>query len=150
MTQTLASLTRAGLSHAGKFLIVGMFFAGVLVLVENAAQAQGGVVNSTKNPQQIAILHWYKANRTAQFNVATGPAAFDGAHIWVINSNNVTKLRASDGASLGTFAVGDCPVGIAFDGANMWVTNCNPGTVTKLRARWQGTWDLLRPQRRGP
>ena len=89
-------------------------------------------MNSTKNPQQIAILHWYKANRTAQFNVATGPAAFDGAHIWVINSNNVTKLRASDGASLGTFAVGDCPVGIAFDGANIWVGNSLG--VTKLRA----------------
>src|SRR5207253_11447517 len=117
MTQTLASLTRAGLSHAGKFLLVGMFFAGVLVLVENAAQAQGGVVNSTKNPQQIAILHWYKANRTAQFHVGTGPAAFDGANIWVANqgSNSVTKLRASDGANLGTFAVGDSPSGIAFD-----------------------------------
>ena len=37
--------------------------------------------------------------------------AFDGANIWVTNcrSNNVTKLRASDGASLGTFPVGVQP-----------------------------------------
>ena len=34
--------------------------------------------------------------------------AFDGANIWVANagSNNVTKLRASDGANLGTFPAG--------------------------------------------
>jgi len=35
-------------------------------------------------------------------------AIFDGANIWVANnvSNNVTKLRASTGTVLGTFAVG--------------------------------------------
>ena len=34
--------------------------------------------------------------------------AFDGVNIWVANygSNNVSKLRASDGALLGTYAVG--------------------------------------------
>jgi len=34
--------------------------------------------------------------------------AFDGANIWVTNygSNSVTKLRASDGSTLGTFTVG--------------------------------------------
>jgi DNA-binding beta-propeller fold protein YncE len=58
--------------------------------------------------------------------------SFDGANIWVANefSNNVTKLRASDGATLGTFAVMR-PFGVAFDGANIWVTG---GNVTKLRA----------------
>jgi hypothetical protein len=51
------------------------------------------------------------------------------------NSNNVTKLRASDGANLGTFTVGISPFGVAFDGASIWVTNNTPsGTVTKLRA----------------
>ena len=60
--------------------------------------------------------------------------AFDGANIWVTNvgSNNVTKLRASDGTNLGTFPVGGNPPGVAFDGANIWVTNSNSGTVTKL------------------
>jgi hypothetical protein len=47
------------------------------------------------------------------------------------NSNNVTKLRASDGANLGTFTVGNAPWGMAFDGGNIWVSASN--TVTKLR-----------------
>ena len=44
----------------------------------------------------------------------------------------MTKLRASDGANLGTFAT----VGskIAFDGANMWITNPPSNNVAKLRA----------------
>jgi DNA-binding beta-propeller fold protein YncE len=68
--------------------------------------------------------------------VGTGPEgiAFDGANIWVTNwtSNNVTKLRASDGAILGTFAVGSSPTGIAFDGANIWVVNVGSNSVSKL------------------
>src|SRR5215467_12863536 len=39
--------------------------------------------------------------------------------------NTVTKLRASDGALLGTFAVGENPVGVAFDGTSVWVANSN-------------------------
>jgi DNA-binding beta-propeller fold protein YncE len=66
--------------------------------------------------------------------VGTSPTeiAFDGANIWVVNSgtNNVTKLRSSDGALLGAFIAGTAPVGIAFDGVNMWVSNNN--TVTKM------------------
>ncbi|MFZ1133786.1 MAG: hypothetical protein WAN69_02490 [Candidatus Korobacteraceae bacterium] len=65
--------------------------------------------------------------------------AFDGANIWVasesdIGSGIVTKLRASDGANLGTFPAPGDPIGIAFDGANIWVTNTSYGSVTKLRA----------------
>ena len=66
--------------------------------------------------------------------------AFDGANIWVANmasSNTVTKLRASDGANLGTFNVGLPNLfGVAFDGTNIWVGNSDggSGTVTKLRA----------------
>jgi DNA-binding beta-propeller fold protein YncE len=61
--------------------------------------------------------------------------ACGGANLWVVNSNNntVSKLRASDGTNLGTFAAGAFPQGVAFDGANIWVAN-NGGTVTKLRA----------------
>ena len=51
--------------------------------------------------------------------------AFDGAHIWVANfgDTSVTKLRASDGAFLGIFAVGGGPYGVAFDGTHIWVAN---------------------------
>ena len=47
----------------------------------------------------------------------------------------MTKLRASDGANLGTFAVGDCPTGVAFDGVNIWVANAGSSDVTRLRAK---------------
>ena len=73
--------------------------------------------------------------------------AFDGANIWVANydHNNVTKLRASDGAVQGTFAVGTSPVGVVFDGANIWVANSMSNNVTKLRASdaaVEGTYEV--------
>jgi DNA-binding beta-propeller fold protein YncE len=60
--------------------------------------------------------------------------AGEGANIWVANqgSNIVTKLRASDGAILGMFGVGNQPAGVAFDGANIWVANQGSNTVSKL------------------
>jgi serine/threonine protein kinase len=67
-----------------------------------------------------------------------GAASFvvtDGHSIWVAISNNtVTRLRASDGAVLGTFAVGKDPRGIALEGDNIWVTDFGDNTVRKLRA----------------
>src|SRR5438105_1906987 len=38
-----------------------------------------------------------------------------------VQSKDLTKLRASDGSVLGTFALGNFPSGLAFDGANIWV-----------------------------
>lgn len=67
----------------------------------------------------------------------------DGDNIWVTNASDdtVTKLRASDGVTLGTFPVGLYPLFLTFDGANIWVGNNSgdrPGasgdSVTKLRA----------------
>ncbi|HET7441213.1 MAG TPA: hypothetical protein VFJ47_07925, partial [Terriglobales bacterium] len=62
--------------------------------------------------------------------------AFDGANIWVVNQidNTVTKLRASDGACVGTctFAVGSSPFGVAFDGAHILVTIQGRNSVSKL------------------
>src|SRR5437762_1056318 len=68
-----------------------------------------------------------KPDLIQSFPVGHSPVylAFDGANIWVTNSddNTVTKLRASDGAPQGTFAVGDVPAFITFDGENIWVGN---------------------------
>ena len=90
------------------------------------------------NPLKVALLKWYQANLTTSFKVGDNPygLAFDGANMWVSNNgdNTVTKLRANDGASLGTFNVGGAPMGVAFDGANIWVVNSSPNTVSKLRA----------------
>jgi hypothetical protein len=95
-----------------------------------------GVTTSTQNPLQVAILHWYDANLTTQFTTGTAPngVAFDGSSIWVANngSNNVTKLRASDGAALGTFAAGTFPAGVVFDGTNIWVANNGSNNLTKM------------------
>jgi DNA-binding beta-propeller fold protein YncE len=44
----------------------------------------------------------------------------------------VTRLRASDGANLGTFSVGTGPAGVAFDGSSIWVANVGSDTVSKL------------------
>ena len=64
------------------------------------------MVNSTQNPKQIAILHWYAANTTTDFAVGMHSTlmAFDGTNIWVANygSNTVTKLQPNDGTVAGT------------------------------------------------
>lgn len=67
------------------------------------------------------------------FSVGQNPVAvaFDGTNIWVGNSQGVTKLRASDGAVLGTFTT-EAPYSLAFDGANIWVTNYGNATVSKM------------------
>ncbi len=49
-----------------------------------------------------------------------------------VGDNAVTKLRASDGANLGTFPVGRPANAVAFDGVNLWVTNGSANTVSKL------------------
>jgi YVTN family beta-propeller protein len=73
----------------------------------------------------------------ASYPAGFGPVALisDGSNIWVADQpgNNVTKLRISDGATLGTFAVGSRPISIAFDGANVWTANYGSNNVTKLR-----------------
>jgi hypothetical protein len=61
---------------------------------------------------------------------------FDGVHMWVVNlfGYSVTKLRASDGANLGTFTLPDAGRDIVFEGANVWVAHYGRPMVTKLRA----------------
>ena len=77
------------------------------------------------------------ASAIETYSVGTNPLTicFDGANVWVANygSNGVTKLRASDGANLGTYPAGS-PADICFDGTNVWVTDYFSNTVTKLRA----------------
>jgi hypothetical protein len=107
-----------------------------------SALAQGGVTNSTKNPQQIAILHWYDANLTTNLSgLQPNGVLFDGANLWVTSYRNASgtlvKLRASDGAVLGTFALSFHSVGVsrirmAYDGANIWLASSD--TVLKVRA----------------
>src|SRR5215470_2526185 len=119
--------------------IIRLAVSFCLVLISTSALAQSGVVDSTQNPNQLGLLHWYQANQTTSFTTSTTPIAFafDGANMWVVNfgANTVSKLRASDGVVLGTFSVpGIFPAGVAFDGINIWVANSDSNFVTKLRA----------------
>ena len=73
------------------------------------------------------------------FYSANPAMLFDGTSIWVTGgSNSVTKLLASSGAVVGTYAAGIFPEGIVFDDTNIWVTNnrgfATSGTVTNLLA----------------
>jgi hypothetical protein len=105
--------------------------------VTSAQIAPESLPNSTAF-KLLGSLRWDLLKPEATFAVGSDPfaVAFDGANIWVANTggNNVTKLRASDGANLGTFAVGSNPRAVAFDGANIWVANAGGNNVTKLRA----------------
>jgi hypothetical protein len=62
--------------------------------------------------------------------------AFDGANIWVTETdlNTVTKLRESDGAPLGTFAVGAEPDPSFSTGEYLGLRHSLDCTMTKLRA----------------
>ncbi len=98
---------------------------------QGAAGPAGGV---SLIQSKAALLEWYRQDFAVGF--LPSALAFDGVNIWVGNDgdNTVSKLRASDGALLGTFTVGSSPIGVAFDGANIWVTNSASANVSKLRA----------------
>jgi hypothetical protein len=66
------------------------------------------------------------------FVSSTYPTTNFGSVNVFITSNNVTKLRSSDGVNQGTFPTGSNSVGVAFDGANIWVPNNGSNTVSKF------------------
>src|SRR6267378_2947965 len=130
-----------------------VFAMGAFAYIMRAQQEQGampeaqatsvsGVTSSNKtfNPLQVALLHWYDANLVGEIslpNAATFGMAFDGSNMWIAGQGaGVFKVRASDAAILGQFAVENAAT-VAFDGANVWVAVDGLGprsTVVKLRA----------------
>ena len=117
-------------------VITTLVFCGACLSQQGQKSSQQPPAIATKPAPELQSL----ANafeRSAVFNVGEFPigVAFDGTNIWVANagSNNVKKLRASDGAVLETFTVGTLPLQVAFDGANIWVTNGRSDSVSKLR-----------------
>ena len=100
-----------------------------------------GVSTLTQNPLQIATMHWYEANLTANFGAAKGPhgLVFDGSSMWIVNKTaaTITKRQASDGNNLGAFTLQGTPDSAAFDGAHIWVTDSSNGgkRLFKIRAR---------------
>src|SRR3990167_7652535 len=126
--------------------------------LDNVTQGGNPELQGTKGIQESvdsrfeALERWYESTHhsSSTFMVGFYPygVAFDGANICVTNSGSVsvTKLRASDGMVIGTYAVGFAPRGVAFDGAvlgtynvglnprgvvfdgaNIWVVNYDSG-----------------------
>ena len=96
------------------------------------------IAEAAPKSKRIALRKWYAASTEASFTTGLGAEGmlFDGDHVWVANryTDSVTKIRASDGAPLGDFAVGSEPRALAFDGQHVWVGNYAGQTLTKLRA----------------
>ena len=63
-----------------------------------------------------------------------GVTTFDGANVWVVNKlqNTLAKIRASDGALLGTFATPTNVSAMAFDGTSIWTANRDDGTLSRI------------------
>src|SRR5208282_2484236 len=77
-----------------KLAIVALVLCSALGLL-----AENGVVSSSNNPLQVALLHWYPANQAQTAFQAGGypiATAFDGQSIWVANagsdSNNINEI----------------------------------------------------------
>lgn len=102
----------------------------------NASALSSDAFPNDRNLSLLGSLRWDLLGQRVSVGSFPSAVAFDGANIWVANggSDNVIKLRASDGTNLGGFAVSDEPSGIAFDGTNIWVANAGSNNVTKLRA----------------
>lgn len=150
-----ATLTGNGTTALPLGVANGQVVKGLNGLTDNVALAAGSNITITPsgntltiasnqlshpfiNPLRVATLQWYEANQTnVTYSVPSARhLTFDGVNMWVTNysSDTITKLRASDGASLGTYSVGgNNPNASVFDGENIWVT-CNNLIVTKLRA----------------
>src|SRR5512139_2211454 len=99
-TRTGSQIWRCTFDRGGNFQNDWVQVEGTALCITGASVVGG-------NLERLALLRWYGAIQTGyQFKVGTSPMgiAFDGANIWVANSgsNNVTKLRASDGAHLGS------------------------------------------------
>jgi DNA-binding beta-propeller fold protein YncE len=111
--------------------LVFAFFSFVGAQKRSVVRTVPGVDNLTQNPLQIATLHWYDANRTANFGTAKGPRgiAFDGCSMWIVNktAGTITKRQASDGTNLGAFTLLGTPESAAFDGSHIWVTDSSSG-----------------------
>src|SRR4051812_23699446 len=98
-----------------------------------------GVADDGRNPQQLAQLHYFEANKTfGNITVGTQPkdTVFDGYRVWVANagSNTVQAIDVKTGVAGAPIAVGVSPIGMAFDGTNVWVSNFGAvgGSLSKI------------------
>ena len=98
--------------------VTGMAFDGTNLWVSTASNTAPSVLTVRVSDSTV---------HTVPFSFGNGPMAFDGSNSWVTSAASSTsaasiiKMRASDGQSLGSFAIGENPQAVAFDGSNIWV-----------------------------
>ena len=121
------------------FLAHGSREAGIAHAQELAAGACPAV--PSLNPLQVPLRRWYKHLSIPTFPVGPEPTslAFDGENIWDVDAGGLTKIRANDGAILGTVrgfaSVSQTTRSIVYDGYSLWVASAtNDFAVTRVRA----------------
>lgn len=111
--------------------------AGALALVLLISGVSQLYAQNANNPNQVALLRWYKTNQSAPINACLQPAAlaFDGAHMWVACFNGeVLEMNASDGTLLKTFSLPNVS-GLAYDGVDIWAASqAYGGQVIEIQA----------------
>lgn len=126
--------TAAGLSGDGSGL-TNLNGANITNNTINPSALAADTFPNSRNLSLLGSLRWDLLGQRVGVGATPYGIAFDGANIWVANSgsNNVTKIRVSDGAVQGTFPVGANPQAVTSDGENIWVANYSSHTLTKLR-----------------
>jgi len=113
------------MGRATSAVITALVFCGACPSQQGQKSSQQPHANATQTAPELQSTA-KTSEGAASFDVGKFPIGVvsDGTNIWVANGGStVTKLRASDGAVLGTFSVGKFPIGVAFDGTNIWVAN---------------------------
>jgi DNA-binding beta-propeller fold protein YncE len=94
------------------------------------------------NPLAVSTLRWYTRNQAARIPMPSpvGPMTFDGSNMYLLDSAGISKVRATDAATIATFTdFGTLEISsfwqMLFDGQNIWVllTASDAGLI-KLRA----------------
>jgi DNA-binding beta-propeller fold protein YncE len=110
----------------------------------------GTYVWATQATNRVIKLHGATGAVVGDYPAGKAPngIAYDGTYIWISDQvcgcvpgihpgctscppGTVMKLRASDGAFMGKYYVGQRPQWVTWDGTYVWVTNGTDGTVSR-------------------
>jgi YVTN family beta-propeller protein len=135
--ESASTSTTLGTKHADQGGLVKVPAKAPLVAKTKAGSALATASSTTATPPSAVPAKTFSEVAPTYFGVgrAASFVVSDGRSVWVaISDNTIARLRASDGAILGTFAVGKDPRGVALEGDNIWVTDFGDNTVRKLRS----------------
>jgi hypothetical protein len=111
----------------------GIAFDGLRIWTANLGNGSPGT-GSVSLITPGASIPWAVSTVSLGFSTPQG-ALFDGANVWVTDSNLNQILKLSSfGSILQSVTVGTLPTYPMFDGTNIWVPNFDSASVTVLRA----------------